>query len=142
MTQTRNFPQTTSLTYTPERSNSFWRPDARQQRQQIQWPSITRSRLLSRSWQRPILCDPTFDKERRKKDSGMQRVHATSQRFKCKVGMCFEGGMSCWSKPQEHGGVLCGRTASCGSHCRRGPVSCEVHHLSMNMHRTFNESIP
>ena len=59
-------------------------------------------------------------------------------------------GMSSWPMPQEHCGVLCGRDAFffCGLHTagelrltlQQGPVSFEVHHLSMNVHRTVNES--
>ena len=49
-----------------------------------------------------------------------------------------------------NGGVLCGRGAFSGPHTagklrlrmQEGPLSWEFHHLSMNVHRTFNESIP
>ena len=74
---------------TPKRSNSFGRPNARQQRQQNQCSSVTRDSFLSRSWQRPVFCDQTFVKEWKKMDTGMQRAHSTPHESQFWLGMFF-----------------------------------------------------
>ena len=63
---------------TPKRSNCCGRPNASQQRQQHHCSSVTGSRVLSRSWQRSILCDQTLNQKKRL-NTRRQRIYTTSQ---------------------------------------------------------------
>ena len=96
------------------------------------------------------LCDAHVEHERMAQSASLQRRReqlTDTEASQCSVAGAFLFGPTL----QESDGSHCRRgqpllfgptlQESCGSHCRRGQLS-RGHHLSMNVHRTFNESIP